>query len=143
MPVPIFGGSIAIRGGSRPILLCMDDMADARPSAAERERALQELSQQLGAGRLTLPEFDERTALATRADTRVELAALFTDLPVVTPDPPAAPAPANPLPSLAVLAGAITVFAVVSAWAAGNWLWLLLIAAAPVAVVLWRVRGVA
>ncbi len=117
-------------------------MADARPSAAERERALQELSQQLGAGRLTLSEFDERTALATKAGTKVELAALFTDLPVVAPDPPA-PTPANPLPSLTVLAGAITVFAVVSAWAAGNWLWLLLIAAAPVAVLVWRARGVA
>ncbi|WP_227983712.1 DUF1707 SHOCT-like domain-containing protein [Nocardia spumae] len=125
----------------------MDDMADARPSVAERERALQELSQQLGAGRLTLTEFDERSTLATQADTRVELAALFTDLPGLVPEPPATPdavaAPANPLPSLTVLAGAITVFAVVSAWAAGNWLWLLLIAAAPVAVMVWRARGVA
>ncbi|AHH16430.1 hypothetical protein NONO_c16290 [Nocardia nova SH22a] len=124
----------------------MDDMADARPSVAERERALQELSQQLGAGRLTLTEFDERTTLATHAGTRVELAALFTDLPGIIPAPPVTPdppAPANPLPSLTVLAGAITVFSVVSAWAAGNWLWLLLIAAAPVAVVVWRARGVA
>ncbi|NKY51839.1 DUF1707 SHOCT-like domain-containing protein [Nocardia vermiculata] len=121
----------------------MDDMADARPSVAERERALQELSQQLGAGRLSANEYDERSALATRADTTVELAALFTDLPVVTPDPPPAPEPANPLPSLTVLAGAITVFAIVSSWASGNWLWLLLIAAAPVAVMVWRARGVA
>ncbi|MEV5649896.1 DUF1707 domain-containing protein [Nocardia sp. NPDC052254] len=124
----------------------MDDMADARPSVAERERALQELSQQLGAGRLTMTEFDERTTLATQADTRVELAALFTDLPGIIPAPPVTPDPpaaANPLPSLTVLAGAITVFSIVSAWAAGNWLWLLLIAAAPVAVMVWRARGVA
>lgn len=143
MPVPSSGGSIAPHGGSGPILLCMDEMADARPSVAERERALQELSQQMGAGRLSVNEFDERSALAGRADTKVELAALFTDLPLVTPDPPTAPAPTNPLPSLTVLTGAITVFAVVSAWASGNWLWLLLIAATPVAVLVWRARDTA
>lgn len=90
-----------------------------------------------------MPEFDERTALATQADTKVELAQLFTDTPSVTPDPAPAQAPANPLPSLTVLTGAIVVFAVASAWSAGNLLWLLLIAAAPVAILVWRARGIA
>ena len=52
-----------------------------RASDAERERALQSLQRHYSAGRLDTAEFEERASLATRARTRDELRALFTDLP--------------------------------------------------------------
>ncbi|WP_228002888.1 DUF1707 SHOCT-like domain-containing protein [Nocardia australiensis] len=107
------------------------DPAGARVGAAERERALAELSQHLGSGRLDLSEFEHRSAVVSAATTKSQLAALFADLPGSTPPAPRLPV-SNPLPRLATAAGVIVVLAVVVAIATGNWLWLLMIGCAPV-----------
>ncbi|WP_072807496.1 DUF1707 SHOCT-like domain-containing protein [Rhodococcoides yunnanense] len=59
----------------------MADNPDVRIGTAEREQALSSLSQHLSDGRLTLEEFDERSAVVTSATTRSQLDAVFTDLP--------------------------------------------------------------
>ncbi|MGO4617633.1 DUF1707 domain-containing protein [Nocardia sp. 2YAB30] len=108
----------------------MGESAGPPASIADRERAMRELTQHLGAGRLSLTEFDELSAVVAAATSKSQLAELFADLPGGTPQAPELP-PTNPLPRLAVLAGAAVVFAVVLALSTGNWLWLLVILAAP------------
>ncbi|OZF07296.1 MULTISPECIES: DUF1707 SHOCT-like domain-containing protein [Nocardiaceae] len=71
----------------------MADNPDVRIGTAEREQALSNLSQHLSDGRLTLPEFDERSAVVTAATTRGELDSVFTDLPT----PSLAPTASRPL----------------------------------------------
>lgn len=56
-------------------------MRDVRASDAERELTVERLSRAVGTGRLTVEEFDERSAKAYAARTRGELAALTEDLP--------------------------------------------------------------
>ncbi|MEU7632250.1 DUF1707 domain-containing protein [Nocardia sp. NPDC049190] len=108
----------------------MAESAGPPASIADRERALRELTQHLGAGRLGLTEFDELSAAVAAATSKSQLAELFADLPGSTPPPPVVQ-PTNPLPRMAVLAGAAVVFAVVLTVSTGNWLWLLVILAAP------------
>ncbi|MEU5763780.1 DUF1707 domain-containing protein [Nocardia sp. NPDC047648] len=108
----------------------MGESAGLPASLADRERAMRELTHHLGTGRLSLTEFDELSAAVAAATTRSQLAELFADLPGSTP-PPAEVTPTNPLPRLVVLAGAAVVFSVVLAVTTGNWLWLLVILAAP------------
>lgn len=55
---------------------------DVRVSDAERDAALEELSEHFQAGRLTQEEFDERSGRALSARTGDDLRGLFTDLPV-------------------------------------------------------------
>ena len=62
---------------------------DLRVSDADRDRALAELSEHYQAGRLTLEEFDERSAQALQSRTARELSGLFTDLPAAHPGAPA------------------------------------------------------
>lgn len=64
-----------------------------RVSDAERNLAVTALWEHLGTGRLRPGEHEERCALATAATTRVELEALFADLPAPHPDLSAAVAP--------------------------------------------------
>lgn len=71
----------------------MAENPDVRIGTAEREQALSNLSQHLSDGRLTLPEFDERSAVVTSATTRRELDSVFTDLPT----PSLAPTASRPL----------------------------------------------
>lgn len=52
-----------------------------RVSDEQREKAIARLTTALTEGRLALPDFDERTAAATRATTSTDLAALTADLP--------------------------------------------------------------
>ncbi|MFC9897800.1 DUF1707 domain-containing protein [Nocardia sp. NPDC127579] len=59
----------------------MAEEMNSRIDDADRERALRELSEHLGTGRLSLAEFDERSAVAFTATSMPQLAALFTDLP--------------------------------------------------------------
>lgn len=59
-------------------------------SDAERDRAGARLRCHYAEGRLTLPELEERAALAYQARTRAELDALLRDLPQ---EPPPAPRP--------------------------------------------------
>jgi hypothetical protein len=54
---------------------------DVRASDAERQLTVERLHRAVGAGRLTLEEFDERAAKAYAARTRGELADLTRDLP--------------------------------------------------------------
>lgn len=71
----------------------MADNPDVRIGTAEREQALSNLSQHLSDGRLTLSEFDERSAVVTGATTRGELDSVFSDLPT----PSLAPTASRPL----------------------------------------------
>lgn len=56
-------------------------MPDVRASDAERELVVERLQRAVGAGRLTVEEFEERAAAAYAAVTRTELAELTRDLP--------------------------------------------------------------
>jgi len=67
---------------------------DVRIGTAEREQAVQLLSEHLSAGRLELAEFEERVAGAYAARTNSQLASLFRDLP--GPLPPMAGYPSAP-----------------------------------------------
>ena len=67
----------------------MSDVPEIRIGTAEREQALNSLSEHFAAGRLTVPEFDERSLAVTNATTRGELDRVFTDLPTTTPAAPA------------------------------------------------------
>jgi hypothetical protein len=77
---------------------------DLRIGDTERHEAIEALGEHVGAGRLTVDEYGERSAKVTTAKTRRDLVALFSDLPdprpaaaVAVPQPPPA-APARPSP---------------------------------------------
>ncbi|MCZ4078255.1 DUF1707 domain-containing protein [Rhodococcus sp. H36-A4] len=67
----------------------MADNPDVRVGTAEREQALSALSRHFSDGRLTLPEFDERSAVVASANTRGQLDSVFTDLPSPSLNPSA------------------------------------------------------
>lgn len=54
---------------------------DIRASDAEREKTVAALQHAVGEGRITMAEFEERTAAAYSAKTRAELDVLTADLP--------------------------------------------------------------
>jgi hypothetical protein len=54
---------------------------DLRASDAERETVVEALQSAVGAGRITLAEFEERARAAYKARTRGDLEALTADLP--------------------------------------------------------------
>ena len=79
-----------------------DASNDLRASDAERNTAVQELSEHFTAGRLDPQELDNRSGRALQARTRRELTQLFTDLPhLMTATPSRRPA-RRPRPILAV-----------------------------------------
>ncbi|GLY68447.1 DUF1707 SHOCT-like domain-containing protein [Amycolatopsis taiwanensis] len=59
----------------------MNENPDVRIGDTEREQALQALGEHMGAGRLTVDEYGDRSARVAAAKTRAELTALFIDLP--------------------------------------------------------------
>ncbi|MFC0446657.1 DUF1707 SHOCT-like domain-containing protein [Rhodococcus jostii] len=67
----------------------MSDVPEIRIGTAEREQALNLLSEHFAAGRLSVVEFDERSLAVTNATTRGELDRVFTDLPATTAATPA------------------------------------------------------
>lgn len=102
----------------------------------DRERAYQELAEHLGAGRLSLAEFDVRTAAATEAATVSDLAHLFVDLPGA-PATRAALRRGEGMRWIAMALVVIGAFATVVGLAVDAWVWvpaLLLTAAAGIGV---------
>ena len=78
-------------------------MTNERPpvriGTAERTAAMKALDEHLGAGRLEIEEYGERSARAANAITAPELAVLFDDLPA--PHPPLPGVIGPPLPAVA------------------------------------------
>lgn len=77
---------------------------------AERNSAMDALSEHLGKGRIDLDEFGTRSAQVTQARTVAELRALFADLPPPHPALPGPPAPVvnrPAVPAPAVPAGPV------------------------------------
>ncbi|MBF6212344.1 DUF1707 domain-containing protein [Nocardia puris] len=107
----------------------MDQPPDIRIGTEERERAMRRLSDNFAAGRLSVAEFDERSAVIANARTRGELEPVFSDLP---PEPSQDKAPARRDPALLgdwperVMA-AIPIVAVILFFVTGSWLWFLAI----------------
>lgn len=67
-----------------------------RLSDAERNEAIEALSEHVRTGRLDLDEYGNRSARATEARTRNDLLPLFEDLPEPHPSVLSAPAPPSP-----------------------------------------------
>lgn len=79
-----------------PYHLCVAEFeaSGIRISDTERESALTALGEHMGAGRLDIDEYGERSAKVSTAKTRAELLDLFTDLPEPHPTFAGATAPA-------------------------------------------------
>lgn len=67
----------------------MSDVPEIRIGTAEREQALDALTQHFSDGRLTVSEFDERSGQIAAATTRGQLDKVFADLPALAPPTPA------------------------------------------------------
>ncbi|WP_067566641.1 DUF1707 SHOCT-like domain-containing protein [Nocardia acidivorans] len=112
----------------------MSESPYGRVSDDERERALGELSRHFSIGRLTAPEFDERSTAVWAANSRRQLAETLADLPT---SPALVPGgEVGPIPARAVRTVAITILAIVLWVTLGNAVWLLLLAAIPLALLL-------
>ncbi|WP_062982765.1 DUF1707 SHOCT-like domain-containing protein [Nocardia anaemiae] len=109
----------------------MSDLPEIRIGTAEREQAMQRLSDHFAAGRLSVAEFDERSAVVAAALTRGDLDKVFIDLPEPESTPVAA-APAKPDSGFLdewperVMA-VIPILAVILFFVTGSWLWFLAI----------------
>ncbi|MGW6376765.1 DUF1707 SHOCT-like domain-containing protein [Rhodococcus sp. NPDC055112] len=113
----------------------MADLPEIRIGTAEREQALAQLSDHFSDGRLTMTEFDERSAVIAAATTRGQLEQVFADLPS-TPVPAAtAPAPAErrfqPDWSGRMMA-IVPIAALILFFVTDQWLWFLAVPAAGV-----------
>jgi hypothetical protein len=62
----------------------MSELPEIRIGTADREKALDVLGQHFSEGRLTVPEFDERSATIASATTRGQLESVFVDLPAAS-----------------------------------------------------------
>jgi hypothetical protein len=71
----------------------VSDLPEPPPTDQQREAAVARLTEHIGAGHLTLAEFDERARASYRAGSAAELARVTADLPA-----PDAPQPARPTP---------------------------------------------
>ena len=137
---------MTVSPGDRP-----DGPPSLRIGDAERNAAADALQQHLSAGRLTLDEFADRSALVMNARTQDEVDRVFGDLPPVVGAPGAAGAPAlrpltgspvanaagvppvpaqRPGPSRALLGGLIGGMPIIALllflWT-GQWWWFLMI----------------
>lgn len=107
--------------------------ADMRLSDAERDEAIEALSEHVRTGRLDLDEFGARSAKASAAKTRRDLVPLFADLPTPRPavlDSPIKTAPARRLSSGVVPVAALIAVVLFFTVARGLWLVFLLPAVA-------------
>ncbi|OZC78620.1 hypothetical protein CH251_02370 [Rhodococcus sp. 06-462-5] len=82
----------------------MSELPEIRIGTADREKALDALSLHFSEGRLTVPEFDERSATIASATTRGELDTVFVDLPAAS-TPPHTPARPEQSPAPAETGG--------------------------------------
>ncbi|WP_331723045.1 DUF1707 domain-containing protein [Nocardia sp. NBC_00511] len=103
-------------------------MWESQISTADRERALRELSQQLGDGRLSTVEFEQRCTIACEATSMAELAELFADLPRPQLPPPLPTRTRQWIHRPAILILPLSAIPLVLSVATGNLLWLLAIA---------------
>ncbi|MEV0293456.1 DUF1707 domain-containing protein [Nocardia sp. NPDC050710] len=106
----------------------MEELPDIRIGTAEREDALRRLSDNFAAGRLSVAEFDERSAIVAAAMTRGELDKVFNDLP---PEPlAAADVPAKREHGFLAewperIAAVVPIVALILFFVTGSWLWFL------------------
>ncbi|GAA5080603.1 DUF1707 SHOCT-like domain-containing protein [Nocardia iowensis] len=108
----------------------MEELPEIRIGTAEREEAMRRLSDHFAAGRLSVAEFDERSAVIAAAVTRGDVAKVFTDLPEPLAKAAAAPAKSesgflSEWPER--LMAAIPILAVILFFTTGSWLWFLAI----------------
>jgi hypothetical protein len=106
------------------------DLPEIRVGTAEREEALSRLGEHFSAGRLSVAEFDERSAIVASATTKSQVDAVFGDLPAAVADD--APAKRQLNWDWAGSVMALTpIIALVLFFVLGSWLWFLLIPAVP------------
>ncbi|WP_405167055.1 DUF1707 domain-containing protein [Nocardia sp. NBC_01499] len=108
----------------------MEELPEVRIGTAEREEAMQRLSDHFAAGRLSVAEFDERSAVIAAAVTRGDVTPVFADLP--NPLVKAAAVPAKPASGFLSewperVMAVIPIIAVILFFATGSWLWFLAI----------------
>src|SRR6188768_2611758 len=109
----------------------MAEAPEVRIGTAEREQALKELSAHFSAGRLSVAEFDDRSAAIANATTRDDLDELFADLPAPEPEPDP-PATKRSYDWRAALMALTPIVALVLFFVLHNWMWFLLIPAVGV-----------
>lgn len=113
----------------------MADSPDIRVGTDEREQALTTLTEHFAAGRLSVAEFDERSAAINAAVTRGEIDTLFTDLPAQRKEADVVPAKARGAWDWrAVVIGLTPILALVLFFVFDTWLWFLLIPAVAIVV---------
>ncbi|MBY8858125.1 DUF1707 domain-containing protein [Nocardia sp. CA2R105] len=115
----------------------MADSPDIRIGTAERETAMRRLSDHFAAGRLSVAEFDERSAVVAAATTRGDLVGVFADLPEPAAQPQqSAPPPQQQRRGRTEIRGAAmgltVIVALVLFFVLHTWLWFLLIPAAAI-----------
>lgn len=96
---------------------------------------MRRLSDHFAAGRLSVAEFDERSARVAAAMTRGELVPLFADLPEPVTAPPAAAAPEHRGRKQEIggsVMGLVVIAALVLFFITHVWLWFLMIPAAGI-----------
>ncbi len=99
---------------------------------------MRRLSDHFAAGRLSVAEFDERSAKVAAAMTRGDLAPIFADLPEPVPPPQQQQSVPAPKPhdrksdARGALVGLAVIVALVLFFVTHTWLWFLLIPAAAI-----------
>ncbi|QBS43153.1 DUF1707 domain-containing protein [Nocardia sp. CS682] len=108
----------------------MEELPEIRIGTAEREDAMRRLSDHFAAGRLSVAEFDERSAVIAAAVTRGDITPVFADLPDPLVKAAAVPAESKsgfladwPERAMAV----VPILAVILFFTTGSWLWFLAI----------------
>ncbi|MCM6777795.1 DUF1707 domain-containing protein [Nocardia sp. CDC159] len=108
----------------------MPDSPDIRIGDTEREEAMRRLSDHFAAGRLSVAEFDERSAVVAAAVTRGDLAQVFGDLPKPVSEAPVPARKRGDKPDLqGPVMGLVVIGALVLFFTTGTWLWFLMIPA--------------
>ncbi|MFI6869972.1 DUF1707 domain-containing protein [Nocardia sp. NPDC050406] len=108
----------------------MAESPDIRIGTEEREAAMTRLSEHFAAGRLSVAEFDERSAVIAAARTKGELEPVFADLPapVELAKPVAAPRRFQLSPGAAArVMAVIPILALILFFVTQQWWWFLAI----------------